>query len=356
MLENRETSRFRVGLWQNGLFEDFDFWAAGLFCGFYCQIFSPHLSGKSKRGLSKGGLSPKGANRAKKGPFGAISGNFCSSPVAVGCRGIGPDRPRPALKWRQFAPKRPDFPGRMSPRFSLKIWGLSPRLRAPLWIFSPHLFLKKCPEKSSRKIPGKFLQSVYITKIPDTCLQRGRANTLQDPKRNHWICAKFAAKLKNGLFLCNTPRALGQVRKNSPNIKFLGGIFLGHPGPRRRDISDKSFMQVAFFCCFRRSGQDVPGFGSGRPGFGKTLCKKTLGWFFVPYLGVKITVARFANGIWSERAKNAKGKLLKTLRKKKCSQKLFQKISRKIEDITLALDFRVFLDIFSKSSRKIAFF
>ena len=42
-----------------------------------------------------------------------------------------PKRPRPALKWRQFAPKRPDFPGRISPRFSLKIWGLSPRLDFP---------------------------------------------------------------------------------------------------------------------------------------------------------------------------------------------------------------------------------
>ena len=31
------------------------------------------LSGKSKGGLSKGGLGPKGANWAKKGPFGAIS-------------------------------------------------------------------------------------------------------------------------------------------------------------------------------------------------------------------------------------------------------------------------------------------
>ena len=30
-------------------------------------------SGKSKGGLSKGGLGPKGANWAKKGPFGAIS-------------------------------------------------------------------------------------------------------------------------------------------------------------------------------------------------------------------------------------------------------------------------------------------
>ena len=54
--------------------------------------------------------------------------------------------------------------------------------------------------------------------------------------------------------------------KNSLNIKFLGGIFLGHPGPRRQDIPDKNFMQVAFFCCFRQGvagmsrdlGRDVP--------------------------------------------------------------------------------------------------
>ena len=54
--------------------------------------------------------------------------------------------------------------------------------------------------------------------------------------------------------------------KNSLNIKFLGGIFLGHPGPRRRDIPDKNFMQVVFFCCFRQEvagmsrdlGRDVP--------------------------------------------------------------------------------------------------
>ena len=50
------------------------------------------------------------------------------------------------------------------------------------------------------------------------------------------------------------------------NMKFLGRIFLGHPGPRRRDIPDKNFMQVAFFCCFRQGvagtsrdlGRDVP--------------------------------------------------------------------------------------------------
>ena len=55
-------------------------------------------------------------------------------------------------------------------------------------------------------------------------------------------------------------------KKNSLNIKFLGGIFLVHPGPRRRDIPDKNFMQVAFFCCFRQGvagmsgdlGRDVP--------------------------------------------------------------------------------------------------
>ena len=36
------------------------------------------------------------------------------------------------------------------------------------------------------------------------------------------------------------------------NIKFLGGIFLWHQGPRRGDIEDKNFIQVAFFCCFRQ--------------------------------------------------------------------------------------------------------
>ena len=76
---------------------------------------------------------------------------------------------------------------------------------------------------------------------------------------------------------------VSQVRKNSPNIKFLGGIFLGHPGPRRRDIPDKNFMQLAFFCCFR---QGVAGMsrdlGRDRPRFGKTLCKKFWADFSYP--------------------------------------------------------------------------
>ena len=59
---------------------------------------------------------------------------------------------------------------------------------------------------------------------------------------------------------------LFRSEKNSLNIKFLGGIFLGHPGPRRRDIPDKNFMQVAVFCWFKQGvagmsrdlGRDVP--------------------------------------------------------------------------------------------------
>ena len=39
---------------------------------------------------------------------------------------------------------------------------------------------KKCPEKSSREIPGKILQN-FTTKIPDTSLQRGRAKKWKRP-------------------------------------------------------------------------------------------------------------------------------------------------------------------------------
>ena len=61
-------------------------------------------------------------------------------------------------------------------------------------------------------------------------------------------------------------RGISGPKKNSLNIKFLGGIFLGHPGPRRRDIPDKNFMEVALSCCFRQGvagmsrdlGRDVP--------------------------------------------------------------------------------------------------
>ena len=65
--------------------------------------------------------------------------------------------------------------------------------------------------------------------------------------------------------------------KNSLNIKFLGGIFLGHPGPRRWDIPDKTLCKWPFSVVLDREWPGCPGFRSGRPGFGKTLCKQTLG-------------------------------------------------------------------------------
>ena len=57
-----------------------------------------------------------------------------------------------------------------------------------------------------------------------------------------------------------------QEQKKQPKHKVFGRIFLGHPGPRCRDILDKNFTQVAFFCCFRQwvagmsrdLGRDVP--------------------------------------------------------------------------------------------------
>ena len=47
---------------------------------------------------------------------------------------------------------------------------------------------------------------------------------------------------------------------------FEGRVFLGHEGPRRQDVLDKNFMQVASFCCFRQGmagmfrdlGRDIP--------------------------------------------------------------------------------------------------
>ena len=84
--------------------------------------------GKSKGGLSKRGLSPKGANWAQKGPFGGISGASRGCEVRRNRSRSAPKRPRWTLKRLQSGPKRPDFPGRIFARFSLKIWGLSPRL------------------------------------------------------------------------------------------------------------------------------------------------------------------------------------------------------------------------------------
>ena len=86
-------------------------------------------SGKSKRGLSKGGLGPKGANWAQKGPFRAISALPSWLWGAEELVPIGPEKAPIGPEKATICPeKAPDFPGRISPRFSLKIWGLSPRL------------------------------------------------------------------------------------------------------------------------------------------------------------------------------------------------------------------------------------
>ena len=77
--------------------------------------------GNPKGGLAKGGL----AQKAPIGPKKAFSGEFLLAP-----RGCEVRRNR-SLKRLQSAPKRPDFPGRIFARFSLKIWGLSPPFVSP---------------------------------------------------------------------------------------------------------------------------------------------------------------------------------------------------------------------------------
>ena len=82
--------------------------------------------GKSKRGLSKRGLK-----RRRLGPKRPFRGNFCC--LLRSCE-VGRNRSQSAPKRLQSGPKRPDLPGRIFARFSLKIWGLRPRLTAPVWI------------------------------------------------------------------------------------------------------------------------------------------------------------------------------------------------------------------------------
>ena len=44
--------------------------------------------------------------------------------------------------------------------------------------------------------------------------------------------------------------AKSQVRKNSLNIKFLGGIFLGHPGPRTSGYPGQKLYASGLFLLF----------------------------------------------------------------------------------------------------------
>ena len=94
----------------------------------HINFFLGAQQGNPKGGLAKGGL----ARKAPIGPKRALSGQSLLFPRGCGVRRnwsrSAPKRPRQALKRLQSAPKRPDSPGRISPRFSLKIWGLSPPL------------------------------------------------------------------------------------------------------------------------------------------------------------------------------------------------------------------------------------
>ena len=91
-----------------------------------------------------------------------------------------------------------------------------------------------------------------------------------------------------------------QVRKNSLNIKFLGGIFLGHPGPRRWDIPDKNFMHVALFCCFRQGvagmsrdlGRDVPDL--------ENFMQKNFGLIFRTLENQQLTYGVVSEGVFAE--------------------------------------------------------
>ena len=128
-----------------------------------------------------------------------------------------------------------------------------------------------------------FLESPFLLCPLKVCsLNKGREET-DSPKTPFWTTVSphdaFAAPLahseivgcraqgtelrrgQNAINLSNLGKILPNVinsvktirsEKNCLNIKFVGGIFLGHPGSRRRDIPDKNFMQVALFCCFRQ--------------------------------------------------------------------------------------------------------
>ena len=94
------------------------------------------LRGKSKGGLSKGGLGPKGANWANKGPFRAISalppllwGAEESVPIGPEKAPIGPEKVPICPEKARF--RRKDFPPIFSENLGLKPPFVSPPLDFP---------------------------------------------------------------------------------------------------------------------------------------------------------------------------------------------------------------------------------
>ena len=120
-------------------------------------------------GAHKRGLSPKGANRAKTGPFGAIS---ALPPWLWGAEELVPISPEKAPTSREMSPicpekarfSRKDFPPIFSENLGLKPPFVSPRLDFPnmnfltkaLRCFQMFEGLYFVGPKNSRKIPAKF--------------------------------------------------------------------------------------------------------------------------------------------------------------------------------------------------------
>ena len=107
-------------------------------------------SGKSKGGLSKGGLGPKGANWAKKGPFGAISalppwpwGAEELVPIGPEKAPIGPEKVPICPEKARF--RRKDFPPIFSENLGLKPPFVSPPLDFPNTHTTPILIRTPSP-------------------------------------------------------------------------------------------------------------------------------------------------------------------------------------------------------------------
>ena len=98
------------------------------------------MSGKSKGGLSKGGLGPKGANWAKKGPFGAISalppwpwGAEELVPIGPEKAPIGPEKVPICPEKARF--RRKDLPPIFSENLGLKPPFVSPLRFSQKWFW-----------------------------------------------------------------------------------------------------------------------------------------------------------------------------------------------------------------------------
>ena len=103
-------------------------------------------------------------------------------------------------------------------------------------IFSPHFCGKKCPEKSSRKIPGKILQNLY-NKNPRHISAEGPGQILREHVLLEAFLVFFFGQLRLWLwcepFRC--ARRISQIRQEKPiNINIFGGTVSGSRTNRNR--------------------------------------------------------------------------------------------------------------------------